>query len=218
MARAAETARQVFEQGAAGDDLPALDRTRAELEAGIALYRAAVETGLAHEEPQPRPRLLLGTTNLVAHGGHVLTARRRGGRARDARGGAVLAEGRAELTSPLPRRDARTRARDRCRNEVVAFRGRMAQGLESRRRFGLVSSRAPGADGIDGLLLHVRSDVLDRRVDIGQQWVGLAGDVGVDADHHVVTGLKPTSALGEGGHQSRLHVAGLDRLDSTTHL
>jgi tyrosyl-tRNA synthetase len=53
-ARAAETARQVFEQGAAGDDLPALDRTRAELEAGIALYRAAVETGLARSNGEAR--------------------------------------------------------------------------------------------------------------------------------------------------------------------
>ena len=52
--RAAETARQVFEQGTAGDDLPTLDRTRAEFEAGIALFRAVVETGLAKSNGEAR--------------------------------------------------------------------------------------------------------------------------------------------------------------------
>jgi tyrosyl-tRNA synthetase len=53
-ARAAETARQVFEQGATGEDLPTLDKPRAELEAGLALFRAVVETGLARSNGEAR--------------------------------------------------------------------------------------------------------------------------------------------------------------------
>ena len=54
--RAAETARQVFEQGVAGGELPAISRPRAELEAGIPLHRLVAEAGLAKSNSEA-PRL-----------------------------------------------------------------------------------------------------------------------------------------------------------------
>ena len=52
--RAAETARQVFEQGVAGGELPAISRPRAELEAGIPLHRLVAEAGLAKSNSEAR--------------------------------------------------------------------------------------------------------------------------------------------------------------------
>jgi tyrosyl-tRNA synthetase len=52
--RAAETARQVFEQGLAGGELPAISRPRAELEAGIPLHRLVAEAGLAKSNSEAR--------------------------------------------------------------------------------------------------------------------------------------------------------------------
>jgi tyrosyl-tRNA synthetase len=52
--RAAETARQVFEQGVAGGELPAISRPRAELEAGIPLHRLVAESGLAKSNSEAR--------------------------------------------------------------------------------------------------------------------------------------------------------------------
>jgi tyrosyl-tRNA synthetase len=53
-ARAAETARQVFEQGASGEDLPALRKPRAELAVGVPLYRLIAEAGLARSNGEAR--------------------------------------------------------------------------------------------------------------------------------------------------------------------
>ena len=44
---AAETARQTFQEGGAGDDLPRIDVTRTRLSAGVPLYELLRETGLA---------------------------------------------------------------------------------------------------------------------------------------------------------------------------
>ena len=52
--RAAETARQVFEQGSSGGDLPTLRKPRAEIDAGLALYRVVVEAGLARSNSEAR--------------------------------------------------------------------------------------------------------------------------------------------------------------------
>ena len=52
--RAAETARQVFEQGVAGGELPTIARPRAELEAGIPLHRLVAEAGLAKSNSEAR--------------------------------------------------------------------------------------------------------------------------------------------------------------------
>ena len=52
--RAAETARQVFEQGIAGGELPSFARPRAELEAGIPLHRLVAECGLAKSNSEAR--------------------------------------------------------------------------------------------------------------------------------------------------------------------
>ena len=52
--RAAETARQVFEQGVAGGELPTISRPRAELEAGIPLHRLVAEAGLAKSNSEAR--------------------------------------------------------------------------------------------------------------------------------------------------------------------
>jgi len=52
--RAADTARQVFEQGMAGGDLPVIARPRADFADGIALVRVIVEAGLAKSNGEAR--------------------------------------------------------------------------------------------------------------------------------------------------------------------
>jgi len=56
---AAETARQTFEQGAHGDDLPVLEVSREELEAGIAAYELLCRAGLTTSNGEAR-RLIKG--------------------------------------------------------------------------------------------------------------------------------------------------------------
>jgi tyrosyl-tRNA synthetase len=56
---AAETARQTFEQGSHGDDLPSLDVSRSELEAGIAAYELLCRAGLTASNGEAR-RLIKG--------------------------------------------------------------------------------------------------------------------------------------------------------------
>jgi len=58
-ARAADTARKTFEQGQLGDDLPVLELTRAELEAGLPAYEALRRAGLAASNGEAR-RLIRG--------------------------------------------------------------------------------------------------------------------------------------------------------------
>jgi tyrosyl-tRNA synthetase len=53
-ASAADTARRVFEQGAAGGDLPTLDKPRGDLDAGLPLFRLVVEAGLAKSNAEAR--------------------------------------------------------------------------------------------------------------------------------------------------------------------
>ena len=53
-ASAADTARRVFEQGAAGGDLPTLDKPRSDLAAGLPLFRLVVEAGLAKSNAEAR--------------------------------------------------------------------------------------------------------------------------------------------------------------------
>ena len=56
---AAETARQTFQEGGAGDDLPRIDVTRTHLSAGVPLYELLRETGLAKSNGEAR-RLIKG--------------------------------------------------------------------------------------------------------------------------------------------------------------
>ena len=51
---AAETARRTFEEGATGEDLPTVRKTRAELKAGVPLYRLLVEAGLSATNSEAR--------------------------------------------------------------------------------------------------------------------------------------------------------------------
>ena len=92
--RAAETARQVFEQGVAGGELPAISRPRAELEAGIPLHRLVAEAGLAKSNSEARrlaeqggvrlndapvsdPKRLVGLGDVGADGAIKLSAGRK---------------------------------------------------------------------------------------------------------------------------------------------
>ncbi len=56
---AAETARQTFQEGGAGDDLPRIDVTRTRLSDGVPLYELLRETGLAKSNGEAR-RLIKG--------------------------------------------------------------------------------------------------------------------------------------------------------------
>jgi tyrosyl-tRNA synthetase len=56
---AAETARQVFEEGAAGGDLPSIDIPKAELDRGVAAFDLLVRAGLATSNGEAR-RLIKG--------------------------------------------------------------------------------------------------------------------------------------------------------------
>jgi tyrosyl-tRNA synthetase len=57
--RAAETARQTFEEGSTAEDLPSIALSRARLEAGVPLYELLRETGLAASNGEAR-RLIKG--------------------------------------------------------------------------------------------------------------------------------------------------------------
>ena len=57
--QAAETARRAFEEGVAADTLPSIDVPTGELEAGIALIRLFVDSGLAASNGEAR-RLIRG--------------------------------------------------------------------------------------------------------------------------------------------------------------
>ena len=57
--RAAETARQTFEEGATAEDLPSIAVSRARLQAGVPLYELLRETGLAASNGEAR-RLIKG--------------------------------------------------------------------------------------------------------------------------------------------------------------
>ena len=56
---AAETARQTFQEGGAGEDLPRIDVTRTHLSDGVPLYELLRETGLAKSNGEAR-RLIKG--------------------------------------------------------------------------------------------------------------------------------------------------------------
>ncbi|MBM3629090.1 MAG: tyrosine--tRNA ligase [Alphaproteobacteria bacterium] len=92
--RAAETARQVFEQGAAGGELPTISRPWQELEAGIPLHRLVAEAGLAksnsearrlaeqggirlNDAPAPDPNRLVGLADIGPDGAIKLSAGRK---------------------------------------------------------------------------------------------------------------------------------------------
>ncbi|MFM8681445.1 MAG: tyrosine--tRNA ligase, partial [Alphaproteobacteria bacterium] len=92
--RAAESARRVFEQGAAGGELPTISRPRHELEAGIPLHRLVAEAGLAksnsearrlaeqggirvNDAPAPDPNRLVGLGDVGPDGAIKLSAGRK---------------------------------------------------------------------------------------------------------------------------------------------